>query len=129
MLFRSERFLENTNLPKNLKKEYLNLLEEFAIVNLYSWFCAVNEIFKEEFFQKLKEKFNGINIKLNRWITAESRNVYLSVLKAKNYQECEAILAAADYSILEHILSFKNANNYKIISILGVKIKLKRASA
>ena len=62
------------------KGQYKQILDNFEIFNIYGWYYTnVHPIFKDEFWQDMKQVFTKINIKTNPYITAESRNIYTQV--------------------------------------------------
>ena len=63
---------------KNYPK-YINIIDNFKIFHLYGWYNNCHPIFKDEFWQKMKQIFIKIDIKNNPFITSESRNIYTQV--------------------------------------------------
>ena len=60
-------------------EQYQRILDNFRIFNIYGWYTACHPIYKDEFWNAMKQIFMKINIKHNPFITAESRNIYNQV--------------------------------------------------
>lgn len=71
-------------LPQDVSKEYFQVLDNFQILDLNSWYQTVCESDKDAFKAFIKERFSKINLNNNPYVTAENRSFYNSILDIKN---------------------------------------------
>lgn len=73
-----EYILAFLNSHKNIKhhKQYMEILENFAIFNVYGYYLAVNPIYRDEFWEKMRAFFMKIHCKHNYFLTSKNRKLY-----------------------------------------------------
>lgn len=126
-----EKFLKDMQLSKEEKKQYKKILDNFEIFNIYAWLTMTGNTYVDEFLQKMKDKFKTINIKNNKYINKKTKLIYKATMNSDNVEEMKSYIDKHSSSIWQQIFSIKNAYRngvkYKVITILGIKIKFKRS--
>lgn len=74
-----DELLQQINLPKELKEQYKNILDNFKIFNLYVYYSNCPKEFKDEFREKMLEHFDRANIFFNPYINNDSRRAIVKV--------------------------------------------------
>lgn len=120
-----DAMLEQAKIDDATKIQYEKIADNFKIFNISHWYFLTGEKYQEEFFETLKAKIKLITIKNNRYVTPKEKHLYNIILNSKSHLEFQY---KHDYSFMEKIFSLKNSRNkkYKILTILGLRIKFKK---
>lgn len=73
------------NIPH--RKDFIKIIDNFKIFNIYGWYMAVHADYRPEFYARMKDLFLTIDVKHNSYITKDSREIYKEVIFQDKLQE------------------------------------------
>jgi len=107
------------DISDEIKKEYSFLIEALEIESLYLHIFDVPKIYKEEYFNKVKERFAHIDIEKNLYLTKKTRKFYNKVNNVRDLSQFERKLFIK--KLLQSIFSVEKKDKKKIITLCGLK--------
>ncbi len=117
--------LVSSLIGNKLLKTYQQIMDNFKIFNIYTWYTNIGDEYKQEFYDMMKEMFARINIKHNPFISKETKNVYNMVVKNKHKPEDITTCKLFNFLLLGQVLRYNGYTNiYLCKSILLDKIVL-----
>ena len=82
-IFRSydyaDKVIAELPIEKSEMDVYRQIMDNFKIFNIYGWYTATNQIYKDEFYNIMRDHFQKIDVTNNKFITKDTLKKYKQV--------------------------------------------------
>ena len=120
--FIKEFLNKNNNISQNFIQAYYFRIYEFFIFTYYRLDKKLKKEFLKIFAEEFSKPFNNGEIDKEYLGEKNYKNLYLIINDPEKFWRKTMHIN----SFLENVISFKNINNHKVVTLLGVKFKVRK---